>query len=374
MVLSGLSLLFVILLCATSGSTQNQAKDEPGMTAPANHSTSPAPPATLARPQAVDPALEFPPSLPVATFVGPCESSDKTPRATKGCKITLTRTDIDALINTLAPTSPSAVRRQLGLNYSRLAAASAVSESLHLDKNPAVEKQIQMQQKLVRMQVLANALYSQIQAHTNEVVTAEVERYYGEHQSTFVRGDVRRLTIPKSISPDVQPADIAALKTLAESYRARAAAVEDMEQLQQQVLTDLGLKMTVPPTKINMPRPASLIPTERGVFDLEPGQVTPLIDSPNAFTILKLESKQLIPFDIAKPEILTLLQHDRTHDEILKVTGVANAQFNLKYFGLLAPPDILPPPQVAGVAPEQNSQTSFAQRTAARTPVQPRKK
>lgn len=309
----------------------------------------------------------------MVTFQGPCDHPQKTPGA-KGCKITLTRADIDALINALEPTSASPVRRKLALDYSRLAAAAAAAEGLHLEKNPAIVEQINMQQKLVRMQVLANALYSQIEARSNNVPSAEVERYYADHQPDFVRGDIRRVTIPKSFSVDTQQADIVALKTLADSYQARAAAGEDIDQLQQEVVKNLALKLNLPPTKINMPRPANLLVAERGVFALEPGQVTPVLESSAAFTILKLDSKQSIPLDIAQTEIITLLQREHAQKEILKVTASANAQFNLKYFGLLTAPEILPPPQVAGVAPDQNSQSSMVQRAPARRSMMPRKR
>jgi PPIC-type PPIASE domain len=311
---------------------------------------------------------DVPPGIALVTFRGPCDRSQNAPAA-NSCIITLTRADIDDLMNVLEPAAPAPVRRQLALSYSRLAAAAAASEDSQLSKDPAVVKLIEVQQKLVRMQVLANALYAQVEAHAAALSPAEIEEYYAAHQSDFVHGDVLRLTIPKTISAEAKPDDVVALRTLAESYRTRAAKGENIDHLQQEVLDNLGLKMKLPPSRINMPRPSTLSVAERPVFELQPGAVTELIETASAFMFLKLESKQPIPLDIAKPEIVAILQHDRAQEAMRKATAAVDAQFNLKYFGLATAPEILPPPQIAGLAASQNLQSSAAPRMPISRPL-----
>jgi hypothetical protein len=312
------------------------------------------------------------PQTPVLTFLGPCERPQKIVAA-KGCKTVLTWAEIDTLLNALEPDSAPASRRQLAVNYSRLAAAAGAAERQRLEKDPKIAKQIQLQQKLVRMQVLANALYRQIEERANDVPSSDLEKFYAEHQGSFVRGDVRRLTIPKSLSAVVeQAADTVALRTLADDFQKRAAAEEDFDQLQQEVLQSFGVKLAVPPTKLNMVGPANLPVAERLVFDLAPGQVTQVLDSPSAFTILKLDSKQAIPMDNAKPEIVMLLQRARAQQEMLKITASSNAQFNLRYLGLTAPPDLFPPPQVVGWM--VGAQSNIVQRMPSRRAMMPHKR
>jgi hypothetical protein len=132
--------------------------------------------------------------------------------------------------------------------------------------------------------------------------------------------------------------------------------------------------MKLPPSRINMPRPSNLSVAERPVFELQPGGVTQLIETASAFTFLKLESKQPIPQDIVKPEIVAILQHDRAQEAIQKVTATADAQFNLKYFGLGAAPEILPPPQIAGLAGSQTLTARPAPRVPIGRPVTPARK
>jgi hypothetical protein len=316
---------------------------------------------------------DVPAGIALVSFQGQCDNSKNAP-AEKTCKITLTRADIEDLMSTLEAASPAAARRQLALNYARLAAAAAAAEDLELNKEPAVIKHIETQQKLVRMQILANALNAKVEAQTTELSPAEIDKYYADHRSDFVRGDVLRLTIPKTFSADTKPEDVVALRTLAESYRTRAVAGESIDHLQEEVLNNLGLKMKLPPSRINMPRPSNLSVAERPVFELQPGGVTQLIETASAFTFLKLESKQAIPQDIVKPEIMAILQHDRAQEAIRKVTAAADAQFNLKYFGLTVAPEILPPPQIAGLAASPNLPPRPAPRVPLSRPVTPARK
>jgi hypothetical protein len=367
----GLLMILATLLAAVSVVSQQKADEQTQEHSSATPDSGNAP--AVRKAKAARTPGNIPPEGSVLTYLGPCEPPQKS--AGKGCQVTLTRAEIDTLINTLEPTSSSSSRRQLAINYARLAAAAGAAQRQHLEKDPAIAKQIQLQQKLARMQVLANALYSQMEAKANEVPATDVEKYYAEHQTLFVHGDVRRLTIPKSISAaDTQPVDIEALHTLAEQYRTRAAAGEDIDKLQEEIIKNLGIKVTMPATKVSMARPTYFSIPERGVFDLEAGHVTQIVDSPAAFTVLKLDSKQPISLEIAKLEILPILQRQRVQQEIRKITQSTTPEFNLKYLGLPTVPEILPPPQVAGLSTEQTTQTNVAQRGSLRPPVMSHKR
>ena len=71
--------------------------------------------------------------MALVSFQGQCDNSKSVP-AEKTCKITLTRADIEDLMNIVEPASPAPARRQLALNYSRLAAAAAAAEDLQLSQ------------------------------------------------------------------------------------------------------------------------------------------------------------------------------------------------------------------------------------------------
>jgi hypothetical protein len=164
------------------------------------------------------------------------------------------------------------------------------------------------------------------------------------------------------------------LKTKAEELRVRASAGEDFDQLQQAVYDDLGIKAAISTTKLNLARRTSLPVGESTVFDLDPGQVTQVLDSPDAFVVLKLESKKILSLEDAKPEIVPFLQRERAQLEIRDATESGKAEFNLQYFGLQSAPGLFPPPQVTGLAGARGAQSVFAQRMAPRRRMPPRRR
>ena len=311
---------------------------------------------------------------PVVTVAGVCDPSQKS-KGTRGCKTVVTRAEVDALVGALEPNALPAARRQFAINYSRLVAAAGEAVRRNLERDPAVAQQIQAQQKLVRMQLLANTLYRQMEAQANNVPAADIEKYYAEHHENFAQGELRRLYVPKTISAlSGQSPDLAILRAKADDVRARATTGEDFDALQLEIFKDLGIRTATPPTKLSLMSRMKLPLAERPVFELDPGQVTAVIDTPSAFVVSKLESKNTIPIASARAEIVTILQRDRQRQEIREVMESGKTEFNLKYLDLPSAPDFLPPPQIAGLSAEQGAQSTLAQRVPMRRPTVSRRR
>ena len=364
-----------ILFCAASVFAQREQANQDGQ----RRSTELAKrgiPEPSTRPAGLEvPAGKVAPDAPVVTLEGPCDQPRKGARQSD-CKSEVTRAEIDSLLDLIEPSASPAVRRQFAINYGKLFAASMAAKRRHLDKDPAVAKQLLMQQKLVYMQVLANTFYRQIEAEASNVPIPEIEKYYSEHRTDFERGEVRRLVVPKQISTaGTRPLDLSILKSKAEELRARAAAGEDFDKLQQAAYEDLGIKAASSTTKLTMARRPGLPAGESTVFDLDPGQVTQVLDSPSAFVVLRLESKKTLSLEDAKPEFVPFLQRERAQQAIRDATEIGKAQFDLQYFGLQSAPELFPPPQVTGLAGEKGAQPDFAQqRAGARRPMMPRRR
>jgi hypothetical protein len=305
-------------------------------------------------------------NTPVVTLDGVCDRPRKGGTGAS-CKTVMTRAQMDSMINTLEPNAPPMSRRQLAINYARLLAASGVAERRHLDKDPAVAKELQIQQKIVRMQVLANRLYQQIKAQAANVSTSEIEQYYADHQASFEQGDVRRLSIPRPApTTNVQTQDDSAWKAKADELRKRAAAGEDFDHLQRDGYKDLGIEATAPPTKLNMVRRSNLRPVEGIVFDLKPGEVSPVLDSQGTLVILKLESKQSISMEAARQEIQSVLRLERMQQELRNATQSAKAQFNLRYLDTPSAPELFPPPVLAQLPAQPGPQPNSLSRVPSR--------
>jgi PPIC-type PPIASE domain len=312
-------------------------------------------------------------AIPVVSLRGVCEDGAKAER--KSCNTVITRADVDVLISLIEPNASAAARRQFAINYSRLAAAAGEAQRRDLDKDAALAKQIETQQKLLRMQLLANALFRRMQSEAEAVATADIEKFYTEHQADFMQGKLRRIFIPKSmVAMGHAPLQLDLLQSKAESLRTRAVSGEDFEVLQSEVFKDLGAPALTPSAKPSLTIKTKLPVAERMVFDLEVGQVSPVIETASAFEILKLDSKTAIPVESARAEILPTLQRDRMREKIQEVTASGDAQFNLKFLELASAPEFLPPPQLSGLVAEEGTPYSLEQRMPLRRPAASRRR
>jgi hypothetical protein len=286
---------------------------------------------------------ELPPNTPVVTLDGVCDRSQKA-AVTSACRTVITRAQMESLMYTLEPDAPATANRQFSINYARLLAASDLAEQQHLDRNPEVARELQVQLKLARMQVLADSLLREIRKQTEAIPGSEIQKYYADHRDSFEQAELRRVFLPKSSPDSGEPLDIGALKSKAEELQARAVTGEDFDQLQQDAYKDLGIKATLPPTKLGV-LPRSKFSPDDGklVFEMQPGGISPLLESEDAILILKLEAKKTISIEDARTEIETLLMHDRLDQELRDATKSVKAQFNLKYLDLPTAPELFPP-------------------------------
>jgi len=286
---------------------------------------------------------DVPPEASVVIIEGVCDRPQIS--KTKDCKTVITRAQMEGMIDMFVPGASQAVRRQFAVNYARLLAASTVAEQKHLEKDPEVVRQLEAQVKIARMQVLTYTLYQQIEKEAERVSTSEIQKYYEDHLSSFDQGEVLRLSLPTTApTTDGRPLDDSALKIKAEELRQRAVAGDDFEQLQHDAYTNLGIRGIAPPTKLNMVRRTNLPPDEAMVFDLQPGEVTPVLESLGSLVVLKLVSKKSVPETTVEAEIDTLLRQTRVKQELESATKAVKAQFNLEYLGLASAPDLFPPP------------------------------
>jgi hypothetical protein len=176
------------------------------------------------------------------------------------------------------------------------------------------------------------------------VPESEIQKFYTEHKVNFEQGEVRRLTIPRSILMNPgQAMDGEDLKAKMEELVARAARGEDFDQVQQEAYIMFGIAATPPPTTPVMVRRASLRPNEAAVFDLNVGEVTQALSSPDAFVILKLESKEYVPIEVAQSEFKPILQQQRKAEALQSAAKNVTAEFNLAYLDTGTAPELFLP-------------------------------
>jgi len=283
--------------------------------------------------------VDLPPDTPVVTLKGVCDPAEKS--ESQDCKTVYTRQQIDKIVAQMAPSTPQALRPQVAIKYVRMLAAAKLAEERKLENNPTVAAQLEKQTRLGRMQVLAKAFYRQIEEAAENPTMTELQQYYAEHLSQFEEGEVLRLSIPKSVfSPRSGRLDPAMGRAEVDSLRARAALGFDFDQLQVQAYADLDIKQTPPTTRLTMARRSSMPPDQSAVFDLQPGEVTPVIDSYTNLVILKLVSKRKATFESVSPEIRADLKQTRLQQEIQNACKSVTADFNLQYLGMSVQPPL----------------------------------
>ncbi len=300
-------------------------------------------PATPAKPAE---KAELPPTAAVITIEGICNGKvPATPSAE--CKTVITRAEFEKLVDALDPQMPSARRRQLADAYSRMLVMSDVAEQRGIQNTPEAQQILHF----THMQALMQLLGREIQKEAAKVPPAETEKYYNEHAPQYEQANFQRIFIPKMPASGETPADEKTLEAEGQKIRAAATAGGDFEKLQKQAYDDLGLKTPPPPTATGMQRRESLPPSQAKVFDLQPGQISEVMNEPGGLYIFKLDSKKKLALAEATPEVNRVLEQERMKDAVDKLTNSVKPELNQEYFGAPAGPGAMPAGQPGASAP-----------------------
>ncbi len=329
----------------------------------------PAPPQT--EPPPGDASAAVPPTAAVITVKGVCPAQPKAPAAgtaakpgsagkstpTKSspadCKTVITKAEFEKLAGHLAPNITPQMKKQLAGLLPQWIAMANEAKKQGLDKTPQFEDRV----KVLKMQILSQELRQKVQEDAGKIPPEEIEKYYKEHADSYQQLNADRLFVPRTkqgepeakqedekLSEEAQKAKQAEEKTkaeegeqamskLAESLRARAAAREDFVKLQKEAFDAAGMKIESPTVNVPNVRRAALPPAHAAVFDLKPGEVSPVISDSGGYYIYKVNSKTEIPLDQATNEIRSKLQNDRMRQKMDELTSSFKIETNEAYFG-----------------------------------------
>ena len=354
----------VLLVCASSLIAQTDVTDTP-----ANKSAvapqAPVqtqqirPPGAAGRTPGAAKTPSVPPDTPVVTLQGICRGQ----QASSSCKTVITREELDRFVNAFAPDVAESARGRMAIQYARTVAYAGLAEQQGLEKSPALVKELEFQLKLTRMRVLANAVTQRMQGAQTAVADAEIKKYYDTHKDRYEQVQVRRLAIPTLVPTESgHPLDHAAVKAEMDELRTRAVAGEDFNQLQQEAYKHLHIQAPPPPVGLSALRRAGVQGDEAKAFDMNPGEISPVMDLAAAMAIVKVESKEPVPIESVRQEIEYALRRDRVQGATEKLTKNISAQFNLQYLGLSSEPDLFGSTPIRPAASRMNTRRSFRTR------------
>ena len=282
-------------------------------------------------------APETKPDPPIATLKGLCKT--RTPQ--NGCQTVITRSELDRFTRAFAPETDESVRGRMAIQYAKSLTYATLAELQGLDKNPALAKELEEQLKMVRMRILATAYLQNIQAHTNSLTGVEVDQYYEAHRNEYVEAQVRRVSVPFVVATDTaHPPDRAAIRAEMEILQRRAAAGEDLNQLQQQAFKDLHIPVAPVPVIATTLRRNLTQGDETKVWGLNNGEVTPVLDLPASYAFMKLDTKVSLRQESVRQEIETEVRLQQLLKALSNLSKTITPDFDLKYLNLPAQPDL----------------------------------
>jgi hypothetical protein len=251
------------------------------------------------------------------------------------CKLVITRVEFEKLALVVTPNTPPQSDLPLARVYSNLLVSALKGHELGLDRDPHFDDIL----NFTYVQVLARAMNNHLQQQADEQTNAEFEKYYKEHPQEFEQVQLLQISIPKrklhanesgpaSAGKADAATEEAAMKAEAEKIYRRAVAGEDFEKLQEEAYTVAGNPDAAPDADMGQVTRAEVGQFQELVFALPPGQVSEIMPVPEAWHIVEVVSRRMMPREEAKKRISAR----RMKEAVDSLNNSAQPQFNDAYF------------------------------------------
>jgi hypothetical protein len=290
-----------------------------------------------------------PPNAAVVTLHGVCPNnaaSAKTgsakDRAAKdasakdsSCQTVITKEQFNAMLSGMSIaaqiTTPAAMRN-FAESYSQLLVLAGEGEKNGAENDPRFQELM----RIARLRALADSYRHSLDEKYSNPSQQEIEAYYSENISKYDSFKVERVIVP-SINPGRTPAARAEndkkVQQLANDIRERAARGEETQKLQDEAYKTLALP-SPPRTDLGIKRRGTLpAGIEKDLLALKPGEVTKLENEMSGFNIYKLRSRDTIPLEYVKAEIVRDLHQKNMEAAMKAVTGNVHPELNEQFFG-----------------------------------------
>jgi len=284
------------------------------------------------------------PNAPVVTIQGVCPkatASAKTGAAkSDSCQMVITKEQFNSMLagmNLAAQISNPAAMRSFAESYSQLLALAGEGEKAGAENDPRFQELM----KIARVRALADTYRHSLEEKYSNPPQEEIEAYYKENISKYDSFKVERIIIP-SVNNNRTPAARAEyqkkFQQMANDIHERAARGEETQKLQDEVYKTLSLP-SPPKTDLGMKRRGGLpAAIEKDLLALKPGEVTKLENEMSGMNIYKLRSRDTIPIESVKGEIVRDLHQKNMEAALKAVTGNIHPELNEQFFGPIGRP------------------------------------
>ena len=279
------------------------------------------------------------PNAPVVTIHGVCPRdtvSAKTGSAkSDSCQTVITKEQFNSMLsgmNLAAQISSPAAMRSFAESYAQLLAMASEGEKAGAENDPRFQELM----RIARVRALADSYRHSLEEKYSNPPQEEIEAYYKENISKYDSFKVERIIIP-SINTNRTPAARAEyqkkFQQMANDIHERAARGEETQKLQDEVYKTLSLPSS-PKTDLGTKRKGGLpAGIEKDLLALKPGEVTKLENEMSGMNIYKLRSRDTLPLELVKAEIVRDLHQKNMEIALKAVTGSIHPELNEQFFG-----------------------------------------
>jgi len=265
----------------------------------------------------------------------------------------VTQKEIDYLISIMNPQAQQALaangRKPLGDEYVKVLLLSQQAENDHLESIPELRERLELQ----RTQMLAQAEYEKM---SNEVKVSpdDIGKYYTTHQSEFETAQVREFVVRKKPdgakdgTPGMSAEDA---KATADKIRKSLAAGTDPATVVKESAVPNVVMIDQEPRTIK--RGQLLASLDKAAFELKEGQVSDVLDTPQAIVFLQIVGRHLQEQKDATTDIENKLRQEKLDTALGDLRSKTKVWMDEEYFKPQAA-IATPPKATSSDAPPKN--------------------
>ena len=248
----------------------------------------------------------------------------------------ITAHQFDQIVDALPAQAQAQVRgpqkRQFAENLVRVKVLYQEARKQKLDETPRVREELELQ----RENLLANILMQEMAANA-QVDDATARQYYDQHKSDYETAHARHILIRAKGSPlPVQPGkkDLTEEEALAKAQEIRKKLIggEDFAGLAKAESDDVrsganGGDLGVQKHNQTVP------PFDQAIFSLPVGQISEPVKTQFGYHIIKVEQRELKPFEEAKPDIEKHIRPELARSALENLEKKTTVVLDDAYFG-----------------------------------------
>jgi hypothetical protein len=265
-------------------------------------------------------------------------------------------------------------KRSIAKSYGDILALAAEGEKAGVEKDPQFQELL----KVLRIRALADSYRRLLDEKYSHPSAEDIEAYYKQNAGKYERMAIDRVFIPKvnvKLPKDKRADFEKKAQQIATEIHERATKGEDVNKLQVEAYKTLGL---IPPATTDLGarnRGSFPITIEQAVANLKTGEVSKIISDPTGFTFYKMRSRDILPLDAVKDEIVRTMSEKNKQAAIQSVLQNVHTDLNEQFFAtpVVSPPRTFPPRPTPGPAgaPGMVSPAPAGGNKPAATPAKP---